>query len=128
MKNIFVVIFFMCSVSSLFIACSKSDTGSGSGGTVSGGGGITFSCVGITPKFSTDIQPILNTVCSNNSACHAVGSINSGGVLTTHAEVFAKRSNIRVAILSGAMPKNTTLSQAQINAFLCWIDNGAPNN
>ena len=127
MKKIFVVIF-ICSVSSLFIACSKSDTGSGSGGTVGGGGGITFSCVGITPKFSTDIQPILNTVCSNNSACHAVGSINSGGVLTTHAEVFAKRSNIRVAILSGAMPKNTTLSQAQINAFLCWIDNGAPNN
>jgi hypothetical protein len=127
MKKTFVVIFFMCSVSSLFIACSKSDTGSGGGGT-GGGGGITFSCVGITPKFSSEIQPILNTVCSNNSSCHAVGASNSGGPFNTHAEVFAKRSNIRVTILAGSMPKNTTLSQAQINAFICWIDNGAPNN
>jgi hypothetical protein len=42
--------------------------------------------------------------------------------------VFAKRSNIRTAILAGSMPKNTSLSQAQINAFICWIDSGAPNN
>lgn len=128
MKKTFVVIFFICLVSSVFIACSKSDTGSGGGGTGGGGGGITFSCVGISPKFSTEILPILNTVCSNNSSCHAVGSTNSGGPLTTHTEVFAKRSNIRAAILSGSMPKNTSLSQAQINAFICWIDSGALNN
>jgi hypothetical protein len=111
----------------IFSACSKSSTTQdGGGGT--GGGGITFSCNGITPKFSTDVQPILNTVCSINSTCHAGGSVNFGGPLTTHAEVNAKKASIRAQILSGAMPQTGTISQAQINAFICWIDSGAPNN
>ncbi|HMU09158.1 MAG TPA: hypothetical protein PKC54_04085 [Ferruginibacter sp.] len=112
------------SVILLSVSCSKSDPSNGSGG----GGGITFSCVGISPKFSTDIQPILTTVCSINSNCHAAGSINTGGPFTTHAEVFAKRANIRGAILAGTMPQSGSLTQAQINAFICWIDSGATNN
>jgi hypothetical protein len=107
-----------------FVGCSKSDTNIPGGG----GGGITFSCAGITPKFSTDVQPILTTVCSINSNCHAGGSTNSGGPFTSYAEVNAKKSNIRAQILSGAMPQSGTITQAQINAFICWIDNGAPNN
>ena len=106
-----------------FVGCSKSDTG-----TPASGGGRTFSCAGITPKFSADVQPILNTVCSINSNCHAGGSTNSGGPFTGYAEVNAKKSNIRAAILSGAMPQSGTITQAQINAFICWIDSGAPNN
>jgi hypothetical protein len=124
MKKIFVLSLIIFSMA-IFIACSKSDTTSG-GGT--GGGTITFSCSGISPKFSTDVQPILTTVCSINATCHATGTSNSGGPFTTHAEVFAKRSNIRAAILAGVMPQSGTISQAQINAFICWIDSGAPNN
>jgi hypothetical protein len=108
----------------IFTACSKSGTTKDGGS----GGGITFSCVGITPKFSADVQPILNTVCSINSNCHASGSTNFGGVLTTHAEVSAKKADIRAQILAGTMPQTGTISQAQINAFICWIDSGAPNN
>jgi hypothetical protein len=108
-----------------FTACSKSGTGTDGG---SGGGGRTFSCNGISPTFSGDVQPILNTVCSINSNCHASGSINFGGVLTTHAEVSAKKTDIRAQILSGAMPQTGAITQAQINAFICWIDSGAPNN
>jgi hypothetical protein len=26
------------------------------------------------------------------------------------------------------MPQSGTISQAQVNAFICWIDSGAPNN
>jgi hypothetical protein len=126
MTKIFVLIVIIF-LSAAFISCSKSGItpGSGSGG---GGGGITFSCVGISPKFSTDVQPILTTVCSINITCHATGTPNSGGPFTTHGEVFAKRSNIRAAILSGVMPQSGTITQAQINAFICWIDSGAPNN
>jgi hypothetical protein len=109
----------------LFTACSKSDSTPGGGG---GGGGITFSCAGISPKFAADVQPIVASVCATNSACHASGSINSGGPFTNYAEVNTKKSNIRAAILSGAMPKSGTISQAQINAVICWIDSGAPNN
>ncbi len=109
------------------VSCSKkSDTtstgGSGSGGT------RTFSCTGISPKFSADIQPILTSVCSINSSCHASGSTNSGGPFTTYAQVNAKASNIRAQILSGAMPQTGSITQAQVNAFICWIDSGAPNN
>ncbi len=110
----------------LFTACSKSSPGTGGG--PGGGGAITFSCVGISPKFTADVQPILTTVCAINSGCHGAGSTNVGGPFTTHAEVFAKRANIRAAILSGVMPQTGTISQAQINAFICWIDSGAPNN
>ena len=125
MKKTLIVIFSILSTVLVFTACSKSDPTSG-GGT--GGGGITFSCVGIGPKFSTDVQPILTSVCSINSNCHASGSNNSGGPFTTQAEVFAKKSNIRAAILAGTMPQSGTITQAQINAFICWIDAGALNN
>jgi hypothetical protein len=109
-----------------FSACSKSDSGgNGGGGT---GGTRTFSCAGITPKFSTDVQPILTTLCSINSSCHASGSVNSGGPFTSYAEVNARKSNIRAAILAGTMPQSGTITQAQVNAFICWIDSGAPNN
>lgn len=107
-------------------SCSKkssTDTGGGSGG-----GGRTFSCAGISPKFAADVQPILTTVCSINSNCHASGSTNSGGPFTTHAQVDAKKAAIRTAILNGSMPQSGSISQTQINAFICWIDSGAPNN
>lgn len=125
MKKMFVIAAIVF-ISAVFISCSKSSTTNIGGG--SGGGGITFSCVGINPKFAADVQPILTTVCSVNITCHAAGSTNSGGPFTTHAEVFAKRSNIRAAILAGVMPQSGTITQAQINAFICWIDSGASNN
>src|SRR5882724_7449591 len=103
---------------SIFTACSKSSTSVGGG---NGGGNKTFTCNGISPKFSTDVVPILNTVCSINSNCHAGGSINSVGPLTTYAEVNANKANIRAQILAGTMPQSGTITQDQINAFICWI-------
>jgi hypothetical protein len=124
MKKHFIITLLVISSSGVFIACSKSDTTPGTGS----GGGRTFSCAGISPKFSADVQPVLTSVCSVNSNCHAAGSLNSGGPFTSYAEVSAKKSNIRAAILSGAMPQGGTITQAQVNAFICWIDSGAPNN
>jgi hypothetical protein len=31
-------------------------------------------------------------------------------------------------IVSGTMPQNATLTPAQKNSIICWIDSGAPNN
>lgn len=109
----------------IFTACSKSSSSSGGG---SGSTKVTFTCTGTTPKFSTDVVPILNTVCSINSSCHASGSVNSGGPFTNFTEVNARKSNIRAQILAGTMPQSGSISQSQINAFICWIDAGAPNN
>ena len=123
MKKATILTAFIIACITLFSACTKSSTTAG--GT---NGNITFSCSGITPGFTNDIQPILNTVCSINSNCHGGGSTNSGGPLTNYAEVNARKSNIRAQILAGTMPQSGTITQAQINAFICWIDSGANNN
>lgn len=125
MKKVPITFVAVFSTTLMFSGCSKSN---GPGGGSGSNNSITFSCAGISPKFSTDIQPILTSVCSINSSCHASGSTNSGGPFTTHSEVFAKKSNIRAAILAGTMPQSGTITQTQINAFICWIDSGAPNN
>lgn len=124
MKTISFLVILVSGLSILTSSCSKSETTNNGGGN----GSITFSCAGISPKFSTDVQPILTSVCSINSNCHAAGSINSGGPFTNYSEVFAKKSNIRAAILAGTMPQSGTITQAQINAFICWIDSGGTNN
>lgn len=127
MKKIAAVCLLLTGCFIMAVSCSKKDSDPGTGG--SGGGGTrSFSCAGISPKFVADIQPILTTVCSINSNCHAAGSTNAGGPFTSYNEVNAKKANIRAAILSGAMPQSGSITQAQVNAFICWIDAGAVNN
>ena len=84
-----------------------------------------------TPKsFSADVNPIIQSSCAINSGCHGTGSnMNQGpGPLTSHAEVFAARDAIYVAVKDGTMPKTGTISAAQKNEILCWIKGGAPDN
>ncbi len=84
-------------------------------------------CSGPAKTFSGDVNPIIQTFC-NQSGCHQPGSTNGPGSLTNYNEVFGARANIRIQIEAGLMPQNATLTAAQRNAILCWIDNGAPNN
>jgi hypothetical protein len=111
-------------VSSIILnSCSKNDSTTGGGG-----GGRTFTCSTTAPKFAADVQPIVTSVCSINSNCHASGSGNSGGAFINHTQIDAKKASIRAAILNGSMPQSGSISQAQINAIICWIDAGTPNN
>lgn len=124
MKLIFVSIL-LTSIIAL-AACKKSSTTSGGGG---GGGGTTFTpnCNGAAIVFSADVSPIFQSVCAQ-SGCHNSGSVNGPGALTNYTQINASKANIRAAVLSGSMPKNTTLTAAQKNSIICWIDAGAPNN
>ena len=122
MKKNFLISIISIAITCLFGSCSKTDS------SPTGGSSASFSCSGISPKFAADVQPIFTTVCSVNTTCHATGSFNSGGPFTTHAEIFAKKSDIRTAVLSRVMPQTGSLTQAQINNLICWIDSGAPNN
>jgi|ERR1043165_1483531 hypothetical protein len=81
-----------------------------------------------TKSFASDVSPIIQTTCATNSGCHAAGSVNSGGVLTTYSQIAAKKSDIKSQVQSGAMPQTGTLTSAQKDAIICWIDQGAPNN
>ncbi len=124
MKRIASCVYKLIALSTITASCSKSTVSNPPGG----GGGISFSCTGISPKFGADVQPIFNTVCSISNTCHGAGSMNLGGPFTNYSQIFAKTANIRAAILSGIMPQSGSVTQAQINNLICWIDSGAPNN
>ena len=112
-------------------SCKKS--GGSTGGTNNGGGGggggstYTPNCSGAAIQFSANVAPIISSSCAIPS-CHAAGSANGPGQLTTYAEINAAKTQIRAAVLSGAMPKSGTLTTAQKNSIICWIDAGAANN
>lgn len=112
--------------SGLFIlsqyGCSKSDS-SGTPSTPT-----TVDCSGVNPGFSADVLPLMTTKCAINSGCHATGSTNSGGPLTTYAQISAKASNIKSQVSSGAMPQTGSLTSTQKATIICWVNNGAANN
>jgi hypothetical protein len=110
----------------IIAACSKSGGGS-TGGGAGGGGGVTLNCTPVAKSFAADVLPTFQSICTNTN-CHNTGSTNGPGELSTYTQIFNARSLIRAAVASGFMPKNNTLTAAQKNAILCWVDAGAANN
>ena len=101
------------------ISCSKDNGGKDNSAGI---------CDGVTSKsYSANVDPIIQTYC-NKSGCHNSGSANGPGPLTNYTEVFNARTLVRSAVSSGSMPKDVTLTTAQKNTIICWIDSGAPNN
>jgi hypothetical protein len=118
MRKSFIYISVIIVAVALIASCSK------------GGTNIqpALDCSTITNKdFTADVNPIIQSTC-NQQGCHDVASVNGPGPLTNYSQVFNARFAIRSAIASGLMPQNTTLTTAQKNSILCWIDGGAPNN
>lgn len=112
MRNTSIILFLIAS--GLF-ACSKA-------------GNETFTTDCSTAKsYATDVSPLIAEYCAT-AGCHASGSSQGPGALTTYAQVYSARTAIRSSVASGSMPENTTLTAAQKNAILCWIDSGASNN
>jgi hypothetical protein len=119
------ILSFLSAAAVVIISCSKGSTGGGGG---SGGGGGTVNCATVTNKaFAADVNPIIQASC-NVAGCHASGSTNGPGPLTNFTQVAGAANAIRSAVSSGAMPKNSSLSTAQKNSIICWVDSGAPNN
>jgi hypothetical protein len=122
-------IFFAIIIAFSLSSCSKS--GSSDGGTTTGGsgggGGTTVNCASVPKSFATDVDPTIQSFC-NIANCHNAGSFNGPGPLTNYTQVFNARVSIRTAVSTGAMPQNATLSAAQKNSILCWIDANALNN
>ena len=98
-------------------SCSKNDTAA-----------FTVDCSSVTSKtFAANVNPLIQSSC-NQASCHDVASTNGPGPLTNYTQVFNARTAIRGQIAAGLMPQNTTLTTAQKNSIICWIDNGAQNN
>ncbi len=121
MSKVIVLITGILITTLILISCTKD----GSGGS---GGNGNLDCNTVSNKaFAADVNPIIQNSC-NIISCHASGSFNGPGAITNYNEVFTNRTAIRAAVASGSMPKNASLSTAQKNSILCWIDGGAPNN
>ena len=87
----------------------------------------TPECSGAAPKYSTNVNSIIQANCATAS-CHGVGSTNGAGQLTAYASVKNSAAAIRASVVSGSMPKGSSLSTEQKNTIVCWIDAGANND
>jgi hypothetical protein len=103
------------------ISCSKS--GGGGGGS---NNPPAVNCTG-TKSFSSDVNPIVQSACAIPT-CHNAGSTNGPGALTTHQQISNNAAAIKTAVGNGTMPKTGSLTTAQKEAIICWINQGAPNN
>lgn len=92
----------------------------------------TYNCPDNEVSYLEDIKPILQSKCAI-SGCHN-GSLGADRDWTNFA-VFqenAQHGNVKNFVVNRIMPPATSpnggLSQDQINAIACWIDDDAPNN
>jgi hypothetical protein len=77
----------------------------------------TADCSGAAKSYKTDVAPVIQSSCST---CHSNFS--------SYSQVFNSRSSIKNTIENGTMPKSGSLSDAQKNAVICWINSGGANN
>ncbi|NNE76416.1 MAG: cytochrome c [Pricia sp.] len=77
-------------------------------------------------SFSAFIRPLIDTNCM---PCHnGDGTEPFAPNLTTYASVESISELVKEVTQSRRMPKEGTLTDAQIEAIACWVDNGALNN
>jgi hypothetical protein len=95
--------------------------------TKSTGSDYTPDCT-TTKSYTSDVSPIIQSYCAANSGYHATGSHNGPGALSSYQLVYNNRPAIRTAVANGSMPEGSSLTNAQKNAIICWIDNGAIDN
>jgi len=108
----------------LLFACSKSVSNK----TNNTSGTTSIDCSGTAKTFSSDVSPIIQSSCATGSNCHAAGSNNGPGELITYTEIASASASIRAAVLAGIMPKTGSLTTAEKNTIICWIDSGSSNN
>jgi len=113
----------------IIASCSKGGTGDGGGnGGGGGGGGGSVNCTGVASAFAANVNPIIQSTCATDATCHGSGSLNGPGPLLTYNQIFTARASIKTAVANGTMPKTGSLTTAQKNSIICWVDAGGPNN
>lgn len=110
------------------VSCSKDDSTTGNNNNNNNNNnGNTLVCTSVPKTFANDVKAIIQNNCTGGS-CHGSGSKNGPGELLTYAQIAAAKANVRSAVSSGSMPKGSSITTAQKNTILCWIDDGAKDN
>ena len=79
------------------------------------GNGETFS-------FATDVKPIIDANCIQ---CHNGSQFPD---LRSFSAISANKTSVKGAVSSRRMPLGGSLTNAEINVIVSWIDSGALNN
>ena len=85
-------------------------------------------CDSLGVRFSTDINPIIQTNCVN-PGCHFAGGGSSGTDISSYSLIDTAR--IRARVLDGNpsyMPQAGILPLLERQKIECWLKTGAPNN
>lgn len=83
---------------------------------------------GSTPTYDSEMRTFINSKCTS-SGCHNSGSSN--GDYTTYSGMSSDITSGKISqrVLDRQdMPKNSTLSQEELNKFKCWADNDYSQN
>ncbi len=76
-------------------------------------------------SYENSVEPIIIGSCATTD-CHVSGT---GRVnLTIFDNVQKNAESIKTRVLNGSMPKDDVLTDAEIEAIVCWVDDGALNN
>ncbi len=75
-------------------------------------------------SFSGSVSEIIKNDCAT-SGCHNGSRFPD---LRVFKNIHDNASQIKVVTGNGSMPPGGTLTQAEINAIACWVDDGAPAN
>ncbi len=121
-KSIWRVVFLFIAVLVCYYSCTKDK------GFVS----ITDyrMCDSLNIKYSSDIQPIIQTYCATSSSCHGAGASDN---YTTYEAVKTKVDDrsFRKRVLYGDpsfMPPSGMMPKLMLQKIDCWLKDGAPNN
>lgn len=76
-------------------------------------------------SYESEVKPIIIESCATTD-CHVSGTGRSN--LTIFSNVKNNAASIKTRVLNGSMPKNSSLSAAEIEAIVCWVDDGALDN
>src|ERR1700754_3649295 len=77
-------------------------------------------CNAVSSSFANVVKPIIETKCAITD-CHAAGSANGPGPLTSYALIQNAAIEIKSAVASGFMPKTGSLTAAERQAIICWV-------
>lgn len=79
-----------------------------------------------TVSYSATIRPLIDNNCM---PCHnGDGNESLAPNLTTYEGVESVSLLVKALTQSRAMPKEGSITNAEIAAIKCWVDNGALNN
>lgn len=84
-------------------------------------------CDTITATFSADVQPIITSRCAVYE-CHDL-SYSGGYAFFEYPDIKAAIDKIQQqVIVLKLMPKDSPLTETELNLIKCWIEAGAQNN